>query len=494
MKKRSLSGIVIFMCMAAAVSCQKEQTKELIPEVFIPVEAVFVEKNELYLKEGESEKLVARVFPDNASDKALSWSSSDSSIASVDANGLVTGVRVGETTITAKAGNEQGICVVTVRKDPSEYISFKDQYVKEILISVFDVDTDGEISYEEAAVVTSLEGIFGLFNFEGEWYDCSRVIKSFDEFRFFTGVKDIPDGMFMDWTLESIILPNSITTIGDNAFLRCQNLETVGMSESIKIIGNNAFEDCRKLVSITLPDGLTDIGEYAFAFTGLTSLSIPGSVKAMGLLAFGQCAELADVIISDGVQSIGPGAFAGCRNLISVSIPNSVTSIGDSAFSGCENMAEMVIPDNVTHIGDYAFEQCSSLASIHIPECVDYLGSYAFSNCSGLKTVTIPGSVTVIGEEAFSQCLHLLEVTISEGVKTIGIFAFFGCDLKIIKIMCAVPPKLTPYDEDDPYSFGLLPSPSDCLIFVPSGSVETYKNDEQWKVYASRIHSLEELQ
>lgn len=149
---------------------------------------------------------------------------------------------------------------------------------------------------------------------------------------------------------------------------------------------------------------ITGIGEYAFAdYPGITSVTIPDSVKSIGDWAFARCDGITGVTIGDSVTSIGGMAFMDCANLTNVTIGSSVTSIGGHAFSQCVGLSSVTIPDSVTSIGRYAFQNCG-LTGIAIPDSVTSIGTGAFNRCWRLTSMTIPESVTDIGSNPFSGC------------------------------------------------------------------------------------------
>ena len=205
-------------------------------------------------------------------------------------------------------------------------------------------------------------------------------------------------------------IPNSVISIGSDAFVGCTSLTSVTIPNSVTSIGGSAFSGCTNLTSITIPDSVTSIGSYAFEdCTSLTSVTIGNSVTSIGGSAFSGCTNLTSITIPDSVTSIGSYAFEDCTSLTSVTIGNSVTSIGGSAFSGCTSLTSITIPDSVTSIGDYAFYECTSLKSVTIPDSVTSIGDYAFYECTSLKSVTIPNSVTSIGHNAFYGCYFTSE-------------------------------------------------------------------------------------
>lgn len=139
-----------------------------------------------------------------------------------------------------------------------------------------------------------------------------------------------------------------VTSIGDEAFVRCFGLTTVTMPTSITSIGKDAFYNCTKLDSLSIPNTVTNIGSTAFwRCLGVTSVTIPASVTSLGNLAFSYCSGLKSVVIENGVKSIGWCAFERCSGLTTIAIPSSVTSIGDDAFDGCSNLAAIFIPDSL---------------------------------------------------------------------------------------------------------------------------------------------------
>ena len=208
---------------------------------------------------------------------------------------------------------------------------------------------------------------------------------------------------------------------------RC-SLTSLVVPDSVTNIGDYAFSDCRSLTDIVIPDGVTSIGDYAFSgCRSLSSVVIPDSVTSIGDWAFNGCKSLADIVIPSSVTSIGDYAFEGCSALTSIVIPNGVTSIGDCAFANCSSLTDIVIPDGVTGIGKFAFDGCSSLSSLVIPDSVSCIGGSAFKNCSSLSSLVIPDSVTSIGNYAFAYCKSLTDIVIPNSVTSIGDNAFRHC-------------------------------------------------------------------
>ena len=204
--------------------------------------------------------------------------------------------------------------------------------------------------------------------------------------------------------LTSIKLPNSLRTIGHQAFYKT-GLESIVIPNSVTFIDSWAFGDNSNLKSITLSENLKKIGYGVFLdCPALTSINIPNSVTSIGEFAFSGCAALTGITLPNSVTSIGKYAFSDCTALTGITLPNSVTSIGESAFSGCTALTGITLPNSVTSIGESAFNHCSALSSLQIPDGVTTIGNYAFSECTNLTSVTIPESVTNLGYACFSGC------------------------------------------------------------------------------------------
>ena len=264
------------------------------------------------------------------------------------------------------------------------------------------------------------------------------------------------------YSLTSINIPDGVTSIGYQAFYDCNSLTSIVIPDSVTSIGDWAFSSCDSLTSITIGDGVTSIGDWAFSgCDSLTTITIPDSVTSIGFGAFVGCSSLESVTIGDSVTSIGDSAFSGCSGLTSIVIPDSVTSIGEGAFSGCNSLTSFivntgnavyhsdgnclietqsktliagcgasVIPSDgsVISIGDSAFGGCSRLTSIVIPDSVISIGDEAFAGCDSLTSIVIPDSVTSIGESAFLSCDSLTSIVIPDSVTSIGESAFLSCD------------------------------------------------------------------
>ena len=240
-----------------------------------------------------------------------------------------------------------------------------------------------------------------------------------------------------------------------------------------------------------IPESVTSIGDDAFSGrSGLTSVTIPNSVTRIGDYAFNDCSGLTSLTISNSVTRIGANAFCGCGGLNSIKVENA-NSVYDSRnncnaiietstntlMAGCNNTT---IPESVTRISDYAFSGRSGLTSVTIPNSVTRIGNGVFQCCSGLTSVTIPNSVTSIGNYAFTNCSGLTSLTIPESVTSIGEWAFRSCNgLTSIKCMGNTPPSIDITDDVLWRAFDKNIDQS-AILYIPMGSRDAYKNAGEW--------------
>ena len=304
------------------------------------------------------------------------------------------------------------------------------------------------------------------------------------------------------YNLISVTIGNSVWSIGYRAFDGCSGLTSVhitDLAEWCKIsfsdfeenplyYAHHLYLNDSEIKDLVIPNSVTSIGDYAFeGCSGLTSVTIPNSVTSIGDWAFYGCSGLTSVTIPNSVTSIGNGAFYDCSGLTSVTIGNSVTSIGYRAFSGCSGLKSVTIPNSVRYIGNSAFEGCSGLTSITIPSSVTSIEWYAFYGCSGLTSVTIPNGVTSIENYAFQNCSGLTSVTIPDNVTSIGSSAFSNCS-GLINVYCHA--KNVPSTGSS--VFYNVPQ-SSATLFVPSASVDAYKKTAPWSGFGNILALPEPL-
>ena len=249
--------------------------------------------------------------------------------------------------------------------------------------------------------------------------------------------------------IQSVTIPESVTSIGKSAFEDCSNLDSLTIKGVATSIGAYAFGSCTSLTSLSLVGSFQTIGDYAFVSCGmtsltidatitsiekyafssrsLTSLSLTGNVQKIGDYAFYSCSSLKTVTLPKSLTSIGAYAFDSCTSLDSIEIPGTVTKIGDCAFYNCDRLISATIDEGVQSTGANMFYDCDNLATVKLPESLTTIADGSFASCSNLNHVKIPARVTCIGNNAFANCTSLSEITLRDGVKTIGANAFFSC-------------------------------------------------------------------
>ena len=263
---------------------------------------------------------------------------------------------------------------------------------------------------------------------------------------------------------------NDVHEIGDDAFRGCTWLRDVptsklGVNFEITRIGKNAFRDCTSLLIVYLPQTVVFLGDSAFSgCTAITRVYLDKTqIPSIGNSTFAGCTSITDVELPDKVTSIGNGAFRMCTSLRNINMGSGVTSIGDYAFYKCTSLSEIELSDKVTEIGEKAFSDCKFISTVQnahffiylpriitgnyeIKDGIKTICEYAFQNCVGLTSIKIPSSVKDIRDRAFSYCTNLSSIT---------------CEAT------------TPPDCDHMVFYNVDAS---CPVYVPIGSVNTYKN------------------
>ncbi len=172
-------------------------------------------------------------------------------------------------------------------------------------------------------------------------------------------------------------------------------------------IGTKAFMNSKNCEIIILPDTVTAIGKEAFSGCPAAEINIPSGVKVISSFAF-YGSGLKEVVLPDGVETVDDRAFAYCPSLERVVIPASCKRIGASAFRGCGLLKELTLSEGVEAIGDYAFSECTSLKDIYIPDGVFEIGNFSFENCTALENVRLPDSVQFMGGRAFDGARNVV--------------------------------------------------------------------------------------
>ncbi len=209
--------------------------------------------------------------------------------------------------------------------------------------------------------------------------------------------------------LTSVVISDSVTSIGNWAFKGCTGLKDLSLPTNIDAVGthmNPAFSGCVNIEKVTF----TGSGPW-YNYGALYKLT-PWQISSSALTT---------VIISEGVSTIEGYAFNGCSSLASVTIPDSVVSIGYFAFYNCISLASVTLPDSELTVGNYAFSGCTSLTYLYISDSVSNIGPYAFSGCTGLKELSVPVSLCYVGylkDTMFEGCVNINKIVFTAGTGT----------------------------------------------------------------------------
>lgn len=441
--------------------------------------------------------------------------------------------------IIKKIGGDLSETIDVTQKGTTNII-FQDATVKSICIQHFDQNKDGELSFEEASLVTSLiRASVNIPDYE-ESVIYGKNITSFNELRFFTSLKTIPELAFCDTGIEEVSLPDSVEEIGPGAFLNAK-ISKIDFPNKLKYIGYNAFASCmdlheivipesveelfdafrdsgvssikalgsiiggcsgcKNLTEVTIPNNVKKISGMAFYGCPITKITIPSSVTEVQTYAFWNCRNLTEIIIENDVigdamfsstgitnliipehvHTIGAGAFSNCKDLASINLPKALASLGRGVFTECEKLESIVVPSAITEIPSRLFDRCTNLKNVELMGDVISIGDNAFYNCTNLNDFEIPAHVRILEANAFSN-VHFDTIVLPESIESIGKECFMGCSPQYYIIRAQDPPSL------GINAFGDHNYPP---IYVLPESVAKYKS--AWSYLSSVIKSLDEL-
>lgn len=370
----------------------------------------------------------------------------------VDGETLIDSIIVGESDVTFILTSGKTVVIpLEGYYDTSEApINFLDNTTKVLCVLAWDTDGDQQLSYKEAAAVSSIGATFK-----------GTDIMAFRELRFFS----------------------SLVTIEDGAFYGCEKLIAITLPDAVETIGKEAFRNCYTLSEIDIPDGVKSLDERVFQnCTQLEEVVIPASVERIPYYCFYGCEKLTDIVIEEGVRVIGERAFQSCYALKEVVVPTSVTEIERNAFYFCKALERVTLSEGLTTISNETFYNCESLKSITLPSALTSIGNYAFRNCEALAEVVTNDKLEQIGDYAFKNCTSLTQIMIPATVTSIGGWSFEDCT-SLVSVWCE--PIEPPLLGTDAFDY----NGTDRKIFVPEESVESYKAAKVWSDYVLSIEA-----
>lgn len=426
-----------------------------------PVEAqsVTLSKKNLSLFIGKTEKLIANILPENTTDKTISWSSDNNEIADVSSDGIISGKKVGYTTITATSGQVSASCKVTVLPfDYSVHLNtpgtLRSQFTSEQIPNIISLTISGKLNSYDFLFIHELKALKKL--------DISNIENS-----------SMPNLLFKsNMIIEEVILPNELLVIPESLF------------------------HASSLVKCNIPPKVEKIERFAFAHSALTDeLIIPSSVISIEDYAFSQCEFITGLHFNEGLVSIGRGAFSGITgkkmNQRDLTIPSTVNTIGfqsfmdfkgitgslkilgkntiieNGAFAHCTDF-DNILDINASTIGEDAFYNCNKFKRLILNEGITIINDGAFRKCSALKgELILPSTLIEIGLFPFYQLSFTGDLILPENLQKIHTQAFQGCSgFDRIYSKNITPPLLS----------GLHIFPNYKYLGVPIGSKRNYQN------------------
>lgn len=307
----------------------------------------------------------------------------------------------------------------------------------------------------------------------------------------------VPKGGMLAGILNELGLksPSSLKlsgTLGVSDFTTLRNIQSLEHLDisrvNLSVLPTEAFLECTNIKSVILPNTLTAIGTQAFWGSSLVSISIPASVEEIRGSAFFGCSSLKTVTFEKGSKLKTVAGFSNCTSLTTIEIPASVETIGQYAFNDCTSLHTVTFEkgSKLKTIGSDVFLNCTSLTMIEIPASVETIEDQAFEGCSLLATVTFEKGSQLKTVDGFSNCTALTTVDMSActQVTRIEYRAFYeDSKLQLFKIGTRTPPSCgrNVFTGINSYS----------VLKVPAGCVDAYKNATGWKEFTT-ISELDE--
>jgi uncharacterized protein YjdB len=428
------------------------------------------------------ETLTATISPDDATNKAVTWSSSILTVATVSQSGVVTGVATGIAIITVTTADGNHTATFTANVSATEVyatsITLDEDSMeltkggtKTLTVSFVPDDkvTNRNVTWTSNKITVATVSNSGLVTGTGPGEATITATAG-------VGLTAVTATCDITVPLTAATLGQYLATLPTNTAATAASIEleinasdfnlintalksapskyvNLNISESaIASISSSAFSGCTTLAGITMPDTVTSIANSAFSgCTNLQSVAIPSAVTSIGNSAFNGCTSLTEINVPSAVTSIGGQAFRGCAKLATVDITDNITSVGEDAFTGTKWLNDKA--DGLVYLGKVAlvykgimaantnisidagtkviagraFYNSKNLVNVTIQDGVTGIGEGSFQGCTGLISVTMPASVTSIGNSAFQGCTSLASVTLSSAVTSIGNSAFQSC-------------------------------------------------------------------
>lgn len=304
-------------------------------------------------------------------------------------------------------------------------------YIDKVKVLILATDWD-EFSQKKRSTASRLQSVVLPDSLTVLGEDIFRGCEELRHIKMPNSLKWIRCGAFMGCSsLECISIPASVKEIEPYAFAFCKQLRSIVIPDAVVGIQDSVFKDCVSLESVQLPSTMCSIGEEAFAnCSALTNINIPETVQEIGRKAFVCCTSLTEADLS-GVEVIKFSAFNGCTSLKSIKLSDKLEAILKCTFLDCKSLESVFISDSVKRISSQAFGNCIALREVIMSNVLE-IGSRVFEGCSNLETLVLPNTLNSIGNMAFCNCSNLRLIKIPKSVVKIGADIFSGCQNVVV--------------------------------------------------------------
>lgn len=279
--------------------------------------------------------------------------------------------------------------------------------------------------------------------------------------------------------VNKLVVEGNMNSDDWNTISKMSNLTEVDLSGvALETVPSYAFNGRWGIDKVVLPESVTSIGDNAFNGAGVCSVNLPEGLTAIGNRAFYNV-QLEELNLPESVTSIDSYAFYGNYNLKSVKIPSKITEIPVYCFQNCSQLAKVELPDGIIDIKDYAFSGCNSLESVNFPSTLRYIRYRAFRNCSSLNNLQLNEGIIGIYGNAFADCTGLTELVLPSSLEYCSGSPFANCNgIKTIESRAVLPPT-TEGNNNPLYGVDL----SQLVLYVPSWSVNEYQLADGWNSF-----------
>lgn len=316
---------------------------------------------------------------------------------------------------------------------------------------------------------------------ESPFVDCTKLKEVILE----DGMVQLANSLFYNFeNLERIVIPDTVTEIGNRTFGNASALRDVTLSKNLEKIGDEVFVNCTSLEKIEMPDSINNMGTNLFAgCTLLSEVKLQNNKIRIQEGTFKNCTSLKKIELPGALQYIHANAFEGCEKLESITVPDGFLAIDENAFKNCKRLTSVDLKGN--YVWSNAFENCRELTDVKMSDSIFNIGNAAFLNCTSIEKIRLSTGIHEIRDNTFEGCTYLNNLIIPYGVKSIGNEAFKNCTrLKNISI-----PKNVTSISDNAFSY-----PEEITIYGVKGSyAEEYAN-KKGMAFVEKIVDVEAVE